>query len=63
MGTAVLLKLLCGFLFFPLSLFPLHLHTLPSQVPRAGDSASGFIQKSLRVSDPHEASQCLDLLE
>ena len=33
------------------------------QVPRAGDSASGFIQKSLRVSDPHEASQCLDLLE
>lgn len=35
----------------------------PLQVPRAGDSASGFIQKSLRVSDPHEASQCLDLLE
>lgn len=56
-GAAVLLKLLCGFLFFSLFLPP------PPQVPRAGDSASGFIQKSLRVSDPHEASQCLDLLE
>lgn len=43
-------------------LFSLFLFFFP-QVPRAGDSAPGFIQKSLRASDPREASQCLDVLE